>query len=65
MYVCLCNGITENQIREAIRDGADSLLKLRFELGVASCCGRCTESAQQVINETLIPSEGCGQRQAA
>jgi bacterioferritin-associated ferredoxin len=65
MYVCLCNGITENQVRDAIRDGADSLLKLRFELGIASCCGRCTGSAQQVIDETITPSEACGQRQAA
>ena len=65
MYVCLCNGITESQIRDAIRDGADSMLKLRLELGVASCCGRCTDSTQQVIEETLAPAGFCGQRQAA
>ncbi|HWQ40159.1 MAG TPA: bacterioferritin-associated ferredoxin [Burkholderiales bacterium] len=65
MYVCLCNGITEKQIRDAIRGGADSLLKLRFELGVASCCGRCTECAQQVIEETLAPPSRCNQLQAA
>ena len=65
MYVCLCNGITENQIRDAIRDGADSLLKLRLELGVAACCGRCTSCAQQVIEETLVPTAPSGQRQAA
>jgi bacterioferritin-associated ferredoxin len=65
MYICLCNGITEGQIRDAIRDGADSMLKLRLELGVASCCGRCTTCAQQVIEETLTDTGGCGQRQAA
>ncbi len=53
MYVCLCNGITENQIRDAVGDGARSLRELRFRLGVASCCGKCADCAQQVVRETL------------
>ncbi|UCD69688.1 MAG: bacterioferritin-associated ferredoxin [Betaproteobacteria bacterium] len=52
MYICLCNGVTENQIRDAVADGAASVHDLRHTLGVASCCGRCAEFAEQVIEET-------------
>ena len=51
MYVCLCNGVTENQIRDAVADGAATLHDLRATLGVATCCGRCAECAQQVIEQ--------------
>lgn len=65
MYVCLCNGITEGQIREAVDSGADSLLELRLRLGVASCCGRCADCAQQVLHETVASVTSCERRQAA
>ena len=54
MYICLCNGVTENQIRDAVSEGAVTLHDLRHTLGVASCCGRCAECAQQVIEETAV-----------
>ncbi len=57
MYVCLCNGITENQIREAVTDGVRSLRELRAGLGVATCWGQCADCAQQVIHETLSTPE--------
>jgi bacterioferritin-associated ferredoxin len=53
MYVCLCHGITDSQIRQAVDDGARSLAELRGNLGVASCCGRCADCASQVIAESL------------
>ncbi len=57
MYVCICNGITESQIRNAVSDGVRSLRELRADLGVASCCGKCADCAQQVIHETLSTPE--------
>ncbi|HUU73428.1 MAG TPA: bacterioferritin-associated ferredoxin [Burkholderiales bacterium] len=61
MYVCLCNGVTEHQIRDAVSDGAVSLHDLRNSLGVASCCGRCADCAQEIIEEAtplaaLVPT---------
>jgi bacterioferritin-associated ferredoxin len=53
MYVCLCHGVTDSQIREAVCQGAGSMRKLREELGVASNCGRCAQYAKQVLNDTL------------
>jgi bacterioferritin-associated ferredoxin len=65
MYVCLCNGITENQIRDAVREGVASLLELRLRLGVASSCGKCGECAQQVLCETLTSRDFCQSLNAA
>jgi bacterioferritin-associated ferredoxin len=53
MFICVCNGITERQIREAVREGACSLDELGARLGVASGCGTCQEFARQVLHETL------------
>jgi bacterioferritin-associated ferredoxin len=66
MYVCLCNGITETQIREAVGGGARSLSELHSCLGVASCCGRCADCAQQVLHDTISSAESpCEQLNAA
>lgn len=51
MIVCVCRRISDHQIRQAVRDGAQSLECLQFELGVATQCGRCAECACQVLHE--------------
>ncbi len=51
MYVCICNGITDRQIREAIAEGASSVEELHDTLGVASQCGSCSEHALSLIHE--------------
>jgi bacterioferritin-associated ferredoxin len=56
MYVCLCNGITDNHIARAVAEGADSLRDLKARLGVATCCGRCAECAEFVLDEQLASS---------
>ena len=51
MYVCVCNAVTERQIREAVAGGARTLKDLRRELGVGSECGRCTSCARACLHE--------------
>ncbi|KIH82189.1 bacterioferritin-associated ferredoxin [Pseudomonas batumici] len=53
MYVCLCTGVTDGQIREAIYDGCCSYREVRQATGVASQCGKCACLAKQVVRETL------------
>ena len=53
MYVCLCKGITDNQIREAVENGATRFGQVRKELGLAAQCGKCGLLARQVFNETV------------
>lgn len=53
MYVCLCKGITDRQIKAAIDDGASSLRQLRKALGVASQCGKCSVMTLEILDEAL------------
>lgn len=53
MYVCLCKGITDTQIRAAVEDGASSLREVRSTLGVASQCGKCGILTREIVRETL------------
>ncbi len=51
MYVCLCHGITEEQIRAEIRNGACTMCDLRERLGVTTGCGRCSDCARAILIE--------------
>ena len=51
MYVCICNAVTESEIREAADSGADDLWTLQQELGVASGCGSCMDAASEILDE--------------
>ncbi len=50
MYVCVCNAVTDCQIRDAYCEGVCSMRALRERLGVAGCCGRCAPSARDVLS---------------
>lgn len=55
MYVCLCHGVTDTKIKQAVRDnGVGSVRELRNALNVGSQCGRCIQMAQQIIDTTII-----------
>jgi bacterioferritin-associated ferredoxin len=53
MYVCLCHGISETRLRQAIREGACSFEGLQSCTGVATCCGSCEPCARQLLDEKL------------
>lgn len=53
MYVCLCKGITDTQIRAAVQDGASSMQELRNTLGIASQCGKCGILARDIVRDSL------------
>ena len=54
MYVCLCKGVTDTQIRAAAADGACSLRDVRERLGVASQCGKCVPHAAEILREARL-----------
>ena len=55
MYICICHGITDHQIRACVKDGARSLCDLSGQLGVATQCGSCASSALSILDEALAP----------
>jgi bacterioferritin-associated ferredoxin len=56
MYVCLCKAVTDSEIREAVEEGAVHVGHLAERCGLGTGCGRCQETAQQVIDEHLAQS---------
>lgn len=52
MFVCVCNSVTDRQIRKACDDGAHSIECLQKSLKVATCCGRCKDCAKKLIHES-------------
>lgn len=52
MYVCICQAITDKQIKAAIQQGAHSLECLHQQLGVASQCGKCACFAKKILQES-------------
>lgn len=44
MFVCVCKGVTQDKVFDAIADGASSVKELREELKVTTCCGMCVKN---------------------
>ena len=51
MYVCLCHGVTDQEMKQQIRSGADTLEKVGNVCGAGTCCGCCREMIQDLIEE--------------
>lgn len=55
MYVCLCHGITDKAIKQAVyEDGVGNMRELKQRFGVGSQCGKCIQLAQSVIDDIII-----------
>lgn len=52
MYVCICHAITQDQVHEAIAEGAESVKELRQQLKVTTCCGSCLENIKGCLRQT-------------
>lgn len=49
MYVCICNGVTDHQIREAVANGCRSVSELTMRTGAGANCGTCLEVAASML----------------
>jgi bacterioferritin-associated ferredoxin len=57
MYVCLCKGLTETDVRRAAQRCAWRVeaLRVALELDDDYCCGRCAESLDELLGD-LAPA---------
>jgi len=51
MYVCVCNGVTERDIRQAVADGCATLADLSMRTGCGMTCGSCLAMAADLLAE--------------
>lgn len=49
MFVCLCNAVTDREIRQQAAQGVDTLDELRLRTGCSDCCGQCAEEAETIL----------------
>jgi bacterioferritin-associated ferredoxin len=61
MYVCNCNGVTRDEVAEAIAAGAQTPRGVLAHHGCEPCCGRCLPE----IAETLSGEERAAVRSLA
>jgi bacterioferritin-associated ferredoxin len=54
MYICICKGVTDTAIREAVCHGAKRMKDLKECLGVSTQCGICAAYAQEVLDQELM-----------
>jgi bacterioferritin-associated ferredoxin len=51
MYVCLCNGLTDRQVRAAIAGGACRLRDIYAGCGCKAQCGTCARTMMGLLRE--------------
>lgn len=57
MYICLCKGLTESEIRKAALEADLNVTLLIQALGLddTDCCGRCARNIEGVVSVVSCP----------
>lgn len=57
MYVCICNGVTEDDVRGCLADGAASARDVKAACGMKPGCGSCTKRLCAMVSEHRTATE--------
>lgn len=60
MYVCLCNGLTDQHVRDAALAGACRPAEVYPACGCTAQCGSCARTMRSLINEHLVKISAAG-----
>ena len=52
MYICLCNGLTDRDVKAAVSSGARRIANVYEMLGAAPQCAKCSLHIRDIIRET-------------
>ncbi len=50
LYVCICNGVTDSQIRQAAANGVRDVSELTMRTGCGATCGSCLDMAAGMLD---------------
>lgn len=53
MYICLCNAVTDHDIRREAADGVQSFSELQARTGCSDCCGCCEQMARATLAKAV------------
>ncbi len=73
MYVCVCNGVTDREVNEAIEAGAETRMDVTHACGAGGDCGSCHRQIEEMLdskcsgsgNGRLIAADGLVRERAA
>jgi bacterioferritin-associated ferredoxin len=74
MYICLCHGFTDGDVRGAIRQGCRSVAAVYRHLADRPQCGKCVPDVRCMLHEhretqhgssALIPAGACAEMEGA
>jgi bacterioferritin-associated ferredoxin len=51
MIVCVCNRVSDRDIRRLAQDGCPNFDELQMATGVATCCGQCEGCARDTFSQ--------------
>ena len=54
MYICLCNSVTDSDIRDAAVTGVRTMAQLRMQTGCGTNCGKCEPMARDLLRDVLV-----------
>jgi bacterioferritin-associated ferredoxin len=60
MYVCLCNAITDRQVREAVNNGANRPREIYGACGCVAQCGTCATLMRRMLDEHAVQRSDSG-----
>jgi len=53
MYICLCNAVTDHDIRREVADGVRTFAELQARTGCSDCCGCCESEARACLAQAI------------
>lgn len=59
MYICICQGVTEKDIQNAVKQGVCSMERLTESTGISTQCGCCTSHACRALEEAIKEGNYC------
>jgi bacterioferritin-associated ferredoxin len=58
VYICLCNGFTDRQVRRSTEDGSVSVSQVYKALGCQPKCGKCVPIVRDMLKSVgILPPE--------
>ncbi|HEX2316624.1 MAG TPA: (2Fe-2S)-binding protein [Thermomonospora sp.] len=57
MYVCICNGVTEDDVRSCVAAGACTTREVKKACGMKPGCGVCTKRLCAIVSEARTAGE--------
>jgi bacterioferritin-associated ferredoxin len=53
MYICLCNAVTDHDVRREAAAGVQSFAELQARTSCADCCGCCESEARATLDQAV------------